>query len=92
MAADQELDSKVPVQNASSALKAYAFLWAPMNLLQGVLRIVRWSVAVIVVIAAAQELLLLAAHEFNRDYRSIDRCLDRGGTWKVQERMCSSPV
>lgn len=91
MAANQKLNPKIPVLEQSSALEAYASLWAPMNLFQGILQMLLWCLAVIVVIAAAHELFLLAAHEFNRDYRSIDRCLDGGGSWKYQEHMCSFP-
>lgn len=67
MATNQKLNSKVSVLEQSSALKAYSSLWAPMNLIQGILRMLLWFVAVIAVIAAAHELFLLAAHEFSRD-------------------------
>lgn len=72
MAANQKPNTKTSVLEQSSVIKAYGALWAPMNLFQGVLKIVLWCVTVIIVVAAAHELFRLQAHGFDRDYRSID--------------------
>jgi hypothetical protein len=34
------------------------------------------------------EAFLFWAHDFNTDYYSIDRCLDNGGCWDLQDRIC----
>lgn len=36
----------------------------------------------------AHEALLFWVHDFNPDYRKIDRCLDAGGKWDYENRVC----
>ena len=36
----------------------------------------------------AYEVFLFCIHEFNPDYNKIDRCLDRGGKWDYENRIC----
>lgn len=61
MTTNQKPNPKGPVLDQSAAIEAYSRLWGPMNLFQGVLRIVLWGVAAAIVIAGAHELFLLSA-------------------------------
>ena len=36
----------------------------------------------------AYEAFLFVIHGFNRDYNKIDRCLDSGGKWDYENRVC----
>ena len=36
----------------------------------------------------AYEAFLFYAHDFSPDYKSIDRCLDSGGRWDYENRVC----
>ena len=45
-------------------------------------------VSIPLTIVLAYEVFLFWAHDFNPDYGLIDRCLDGGGCWDYQDRIC----
>ncbi len=45
-------------------------------------------VSIPLTIFLAYEVFLFWAHDFNLDFESIDRCLDGGGCWDYQDRIC----
>ena len=64
---------------------------APMSVAKGVGVMLLWAAALVLVLVVTYELFLFAVHGFSLDYRSIDRCLDSGGSWNYAEHMCATP-
>ncbi len=44
----------------------------------------------LVLVVALYFVLLFVLHDFNPDFLNVDRCLDSGGRWNYQLRLCES--